>query len=447
MRAAAYGEDPHTKHIYEVAVRGPAAQHQLRDAKLSFDDGKFFHLSTMGKRVLVPRMLMTSIVAMYHEGEFYGHSGVLRIMALIKRDYVCSHLQHYVEGYISSCDVCQAAKSRRVDTARVPRPLQVADTKRHSLSIDWVSELPPTARGHDAILTVVDRFSKRGMFIPCRKAMTADDLIYVFLREVIRLKGCPRQIVSDRDKLFESQAWKELAQCFKIEMHQTVANRPRGNGIAQRSNQSILQRLRTNGIFGNKKWDVDLLFAKIQFNNLTSNSLQLSPFEIDKGQTPHFPLYFPRMTSHAHEPSTVNDYMQPAERTFDSVRAMLAEERRRQMHVVLQVDRHVRALGVGELWWVLVPECRHKGKLDVGECGPYKVLEVLNKGKNVKLDIPAPFDGLRVFNRDSIKPYIHREGQPVWEFPMPPVKTGESPRLVKILARRRVGSKKRRTFL
>ena len=30
---------------------------------------------------------------------------------------------------------------------------------------------------------------------------------------------------------------------------------------------------------------------------------------------------------------------------------------------------------------------------------------------------------------------------------MPPVKTGESPRLVKIVARRRVGSKKRRTFL
>ena len=102
------------------------------------------------------------------------------------------------------------------------------DTKWHSVSVDWVSGLPPTTRGHDAIMTVVDRFSKRGMFIACRKDMTADDLIYVFLREVVRLKGCPRQIVSDRDKLFESQAWKELAQRFKIEMHQMVANRPRG---------------------------------------------------------------------------------------------------------------------------------------------------------------------------------------------------------------------------
>ena len=116
-------------------------------------------------------------------------------MALIKRDYVCSHLRHYVERYILSCDVCQAAKSRRVDTARMPRPLPVPNTKWHCVSIDWVSGLPPTTRGHDAIMTVVDRLSKRGMFIPCRKDMTADNLVYVFLREVVPLTGCPQQIV------------------------------------------------------------------------------------------------------------------------------------------------------------------------------------------------------------------------------------------------------------
>ena len=120
---------------------------------------------------------------------------------------------------------------------------------------------------------------------------------------------------------------ERLAQCFKIKMHQTVANCPRGNSLGERSNQSILERLRTNGIFGNKEWDVDLLLADTQVHNLTSNSLRLSPLEIDEGRTRHFPLEFPQMTSHAHDPSTVIDYMHRAEPTFDSVRAMLAEER------------------------------------------------------------------------------------------------------------------------
>ena len=90
----------------------------------------------MGKCVLLPRTLVTSIVAMYHESELYGHSGVLRTMTLIKRDSVCSHLRHYVKRYILSCDVCQAAKSRRVDSARQRRPLPVPNIKWHSLSVD-----------------------------------------------------------------------------------------------------------------------------------------------------------------------------------------------------------------------------------------------------------------------------------------------------------------------
>ena len=238
-----------------------------------------------------------------------------------------------------------------------------------------------------------------------------------------------------------------MAQRFKIEMHQIVANRPRDNGLAERSNRSILQHLRTHGIFGNNVWDIYLLFAEMLFNNLSSNSPRLSPFQIDERATPHFSLDCSRMTSDAHESSTLNDYMHRAERTCDSVRATFAEERWRQLHVVLQRDRHFRVPEVGERWWVLAPGYRHKGKLNVVCCGPYKVLEVLNKGENVKLDILGPSDRVRVFNRDSIKPYIGREGPPVWEFPMPPVKIGASPLLVKTLARRQVGSKKRRTFL
>ena len=164
-------------------------------------------------------------------------------------------------------------------------------------------------------MTVVDRFSKRGMFIPCCTDMTADDLVYVVLCEVIRLKECPRQIVSDRDKLFESQARKEWAHRFKIEMHQTVANRPRRNGLAERCNQSILQRLRKNGIFGNNEWDVDLLFAEIRFNNLTSNSLQLSPFEIDERCTwtetsSRVVSHFDLDTSGSHDASWVCEFVE-----------------------------------------------------------------------------------------------------------------------------------------
>ena len=112
--------------------------------------------------------------------------------------------------------MCQAAKSGHVNTARQLRQLSLPDTKWHSAPVDWVSALIPTTRFRDAILTMIARFAKRGIIIPCHKDMTADDVVYLFLRDVIRLKGCPRPIVYEGDKLFESQAWKDLAHHFKI---------------------------------------------------------------------------------------------------------------------------------------------------------------------------------------------------------------------------------------
>ena len=46
-------------------------------------------------------------------------------------------------------------------------------------------------------------------------------------------------MVSDWNRLYESQAWKELARRVKIVMHQKLANRPGGNSLAERSHQSI----------------------------------------------------------------------------------------------------------------------------------------------------------------------------------------------------------------
>ena len=84
-------------------------------------------------------------------------------------------------------------------------------------------------------MTVVDRFAKRGMFVPCSKDMMADTFFYVLLGKMIGLKKCPGQIVSDGDKLFEFQAWKELAHHFKNEIRQIVANRPHCYGLAEQS--------------------------------------------------------------------------------------------------------------------------------------------------------------------------------------------------------------------
>ena len=77
------------------------------------------------------------------------------------------------------------------------------------ISLDFTEGLPKSG-GYNAILVVVDKFSKYAHFVPLKHPFTALDIAKIFMHEIYRLHGMPLGIISDRDHIFTSQVWQEL---------------------------------------------------------------------------------------------------------------------------------------------------------------------------------------------------------------------------------------------
>jgi hypothetical protein len=75
--------------------------------------------------------------------------------------------------------------------------------------MDFITGLP-RVQGRDCIFVVVDRLTKFAHFFAIPTDYKAIQVAELFFREVFRLHGLPRQIVSDRDGCFISAFWQEL---------------------------------------------------------------------------------------------------------------------------------------------------------------------------------------------------------------------------------------------
>ena len=76
--------------------------------------------------------------------------------------------------------------------------------------MDFIIGLPKSKNKNDSIFVVIDKLSKATHFIPVKSTYKVVHIADIFLKEIFRLHGIPKAIISNRDAKFTGKFWRYL---------------------------------------------------------------------------------------------------------------------------------------------------------------------------------------------------------------------------------------------
>jgi hypothetical protein len=173
----------------------------------------------IGDRLLIPRVgnIREQLFQLAHDTS--GHFGADKSYASLRDAYYWPNMRRDLEkAYIPDC--LRNKSSTRKPTGPL-HPLPIPDERGDSVAIDFIGPLPMD-EGHDCILTMTDRLGSDIRIIPTNTTITAEDLALIFFEHWYCENGLPRDIISDRDKLFLSKFWRALHDLTGVKLKLSV---------------------------------------------------------------------------------------------------------------------------------------------------------------------------------------------------------------------------------
>ena len=95
--------------------------------------------------------------------------------------------------------------------------------------MDFIEGLP-ISDGKDKILLVVDRLTKYAHFIRVKRTDSAKETAKSFCKNIYKLHGFPKIIVSDRDAKFKVKFWREFYKKIGMTLNMSSSYHPHTDG-------------------------------------------------------------------------------------------------------------------------------------------------------------------------------------------------------------------------
>ena len=188
-----------------------------------------------------------------------------------------------IDAYVQKCEVCQRTKTSRHRFYNELVSLLVFTRFWVEIFMNFITKLLANRHEndvYDAILVIIDKYTKMFLYILVKSIWSIEDLIDIFFEKVFLYFENVKSIVSNKNNLFTSDFWSTLCYRTRIKRKLNIAFHSQIDKQIERQNQTLKHYLRCYCNYKQDNWDFFLSLTQFVYNCVKYASIEFNSFEV-----------------------------------------------------------------------------------------------------------------------------------------------------------------------
>ena len=188
--------------------------------------------------------LRLCILQAFHDSQTAEHLRQDKTLMSLHWWFYWSGMMSFITQYVKSCNLCEWIKSVRHSLYEELHLLLTSESSWTHITIDFITDLLKSTdsidrRQYDAVLVIVNRFSKMMHYVLMIKDLNSMQFTWLLLYEVICLYHVSMIIISDQGTLFRSEFWNTLSRLLGTDHWLFTVFHPQTDSQTEHQNQTL----------------------------------------------------------------------------------------------------------------------------------------------------------------------------------------------------------------